>query len=71
MRKWNRIFVMPGVLLMAVFLATNLFSEQIDTGNPSLVQTLSQSSTGDAQLKKSEVIQKTKNFWIPKVDQLK
>lgn len=71
MGKWNRIFVMPVILLLVLLLATNLFSEQIDTGNPSLKTSIPQSATSNPQLKKSEVIQKTKNLWIPKVDQLK
>ncbi|MCR4319353.1 MAG: hypothetical protein NUV74_03335, partial [Candidatus Brocadiaceae bacterium] len=50
MGKLNRIFVIPAALLMAVFLATNLLSEQVDTGTPSLKPSnLSSTTIGDPQ----------------------
>src|SRR3990167_8224101 len=44
MGKWNRIFVMSAVLLPTVFLSTNLFSAQIDTGTQALISSNSQSA---------------------------
>ena len=34
MRKWDGILVIPAVLLLVVFLATNLLAEQVDTNEP-------------------------------------
>ncbi|MBI5677582.1 MAG: hypothetical protein HZC52_03625, partial [Planctomycetes bacterium] len=73
MGTWNRIFVMPAVLLPTVFLSTNLFSAQIDIGTQSLkpsnlqstIQNLSSTSIGDPKFEKSELIQKTKKLQIP------
>jgi len=73
MGKWNMIFVMPAVLLPTVFLSTDLFSAQIDTGiqslrssNPqSTIQNLSSTSTGDPKLDSAAFAQKTKKLQIP------
>jgi len=80
MGKWNRIFVMSAVLLPTVFLSTNLFSAQIDTGTQALISSNSQSaiqnlssvSSGDPksafpnpQLENAEVIQNTTKLQIP------
>ena len=73
MGKWNMIFVMPPVLLPTVFLSTDLFSAQIDTGiqslrssNPqSTIQNLSSTSTGDPKLDSAAFAQKTKKLQIP------
>ena len=73
MGKWNMIFVMPAVLLLTVFLSTNLFSAQIDIGTQSLrssnpqsaIQNLSSASSGDPKFEKSELIHKTKKLQIP------
>ncbi len=69
----NGIFVIPGVLLLAVFLSTNLFSTQIDTGiqslkpsNPqSAIRNLSSTSFGEPKLDKAAFAQKTKKLQIP------
>ena len=79
MGKWNRIFVIPVVFLLVVFLSTNLLAAQIDTGtqaprssNPqSAIQSLSSVSSVDPRSafpnpqSKAEVIQKTKKLQIP------
>jgi len=83
MRMWDRIFAIPAVLLLVVFLATNLLAGQEDASKPSSKlqspksetcpqlrlgiqnQNMSPTSIGDSQLKKSEIIQKTKKLQIP------
>jgi len=75
MGKWNGIFTMPGMLLLVVFLSTNLFSAQVDTAVQSLKPTIQppeinnlssmKSNPLNPQLDKAEFAQKTKKLQIP------
>ncbi len=49
MKRWNRVFVVPGVILVTIFLGNTLLFAQAGTGKPS----------------KEEVIQKTQRLRIP------
>ncbi len=75
MGKWNGIFTIPGMLLLVVFLSTNLFSAQVDTAVQSLKPTIQppeisnlssmKSNPLNPQLDKAVFAQKTKKLQIP------
>ncbi len=55
MGKWNGIFTIPGILLLAMCLSTNLFSAQVNTAMQSLKPTIQQSEISNPPTVKSNL----------------
>ena len=63
MKRESKVFIVSAVLLLVVFFSKILLA---DTGKPSpKLSNLSQTTIGDPQFKKAEVIQRTKKLQMP------